>query len=77
MGNRHVPIISGVVALGIGAALMFAVGSWWAWLIGMPFAIYGWMSLKLGFSSSDDEIAAMTTLDPMSKKVKDRIRDRL
>lgn len=77
MTNRHVPVIYGVVFLGIGAALILGVGSWWAWIIGMPIGIFGWMSLKLGFSASDDEVAAMTSMDPMSKKVKERIQDHL
>jgi hypothetical protein len=77
MANRHVPIITGVVCLGIGAALILGVGSWWAWLIGAPLGIFGGMSLKMGFSASDDEVAAMTSMEPMTTEMKDRVRDRL
>jgi hypothetical protein len=77
MTNRYVPIITGTVCLGIGATLIFGIGSWWAWLIGTPIGIFGWMSLKMGFSAADDEVAAMTSFDPMSKEMKQRIQDRL
>ncbi len=77
MTNRHVPIIYGVVCFGIGLTLTVGINSWWAWLIGMPIGVFGLMSLKLGFSASDDEVAAMTRFEPMSKAMKHRILDRL
>lgn len=77
MANRHVPIIYGVVCLGIGAALILGVGSWWAWLLGLPIGIFGWMSLRLGFSASDDEVAAMTSMEPMPTEMKARVRERI
>lgn len=77
MANRHVPIITGAICASIGAGLILGVGSWWAWLIGVPFGIYGWTCLKFGFTAQDDELVAMTSFKPMSKATKDRIRDRL
>ncbi len=77
MTNRHVPIITGVVGLGIGAGLVFGLGSWWAWLLGVPIAIFGWMSLNMGLSATDDEVAAMTSMEPMSAELKSRVQDRI
>lgn len=77
MTNRHVPIITGIVSFTIGAALVFGFGSWWAWLIGLPFVIFGSASLKMGFTAPDDEIAAMTSFSPLSKQMDERITKRI
>jgi urea transporter len=79
MANRHVPIITGVVCLSIGAALIIVVGSWWAWILGSPFVIYGWICLKLGVTMSDDELSAVTgraaISDAMNERIKHRVDD--
>ena len=76
--NRHVPIITGVVAIAIGLAIGLADFGWWKYVVGAVFLWFGWAALKTGFSASDQEIEELTNSDiPMSEDTTRRFKDRL
>jgi len=77
-GNRHVPIITGVVAIAVGFAIGLADFGWWKYVVGAVFLWFGWASLKTGISATDQEIEELTDLNkPMSDETSKRFKDRL
>lgn len=75
--NRHVPLITGVVAIGVALWLIFAFSGWWKYVVGGLLLWFGWASLKTGVSATDREIEELTGPGPMSKKTEERFKDRL
>lgn len=77
MLNRYVPLITGVVAIGIAFWLVIGVSGWWKYLVGGLLLWFGWASIKTGLFATDREINEMTGPGPMSKKTEERFKDRL
>ena len=77
MGNRHVPLISGIVSIGIAAWFSYAFDGWWKYLIGGFLLAFGWVSIKTAFFATDTEIAELTSPGPMSEKTEERFKKRL
>ena len=75
--NRHVPLITGVVAIGMALWLVFEFSGWWKYLIIGFLLWFGWVSLKTAVSATDREIEELTGAGPMSKKTEERFKDRL
>lgn len=75
--NRHVPLILGIVSLGLALFLLLKFHSWWIYGLGLCFFIFGWVSIKTFLFASDKEISELTGQSQMSadtdKKFKDRI----
>lgn len=61
MGNRYVPVVTGVASFSAAIALAIFVRDWWAFLVGFFLLYIGWISLKIGFTASDEEIEELTT----------------
>lgn len=74
--QRYVPIISGLI-YSTAAFLLFVVGSWWAFLVGGILAMFGWVSLKTGFSASSKEIDELTGRRPVSEETERKFIERL
>jgi hypothetical protein len=74
MSNRHVPLITGVVALVAGIGL--SVWSLWLTIPGALLLWFGWVSIKTGLGASDEEIAELTGQSSMSETTKQKFSDR-
>lgn len=75
--NRHVPLITGIVALGLAAWLVLGVSGWWRFIPGTLLLAFGWVSLKTAFSASDQELKELTGTGPMSEETRKKLQDRL
>jgi len=76
--NRHVPIITGVVAMAVGLVIGLADFGWWKYIVGAFLLWYGWAALKTGISATDEDIQELTDLNkPMSDETSKRFKDRL
>ena len=72
--NRHVPWIMGAGSLGL-ALWLFTFWNWWHFLLACLLLWFGWESIKLAMSGSDEELQHLTgELIPQS--VKRRTMDR-
>lgn len=74
MSNRHVPLITGVVALAAGIGL--SVWNLWLAIPGALLIWFGWVSLKTGMRASDEEIAELTGRAALSETTKQKFSDR-
>ena len=72
--NRHVPWIMSVGALAL-AFWLFSFWSWWQFLVGMLFFLFGWHSIKTALFASDKELHELTG-EAMSEETKRKIMDR-
>jgi hypothetical protein len=75
--NRHVPFITGVVAIGVAIWLGVAFSGWWKFLVGGFLLWFGWVALKIGISATDRETEELTESGPVSKKTEDRLKSRM
>ena len=77
MGNRHVPFICGIFAIGAAAWLTFGFEGWWRFLVGPFLLAFGWDSLKTAIWATDTEIHELTTPGPVSRKTNERFQKRI
>ena len=42
--NRHVPLITGIVALGLAAWFVLGFSGWWRYVLGTVLLAFGWVS---------------------------------
>jgi uncharacterized membrane protein len=79
--RRHVPIIAGLVCFGVFAFLMFKWPGFgfWSTVLGAPFLVFGWVSVRFGFSASDKEVREMTDphLRPPSRETSEGVSEKL
>ena len=75
--NRHVPLITGVVALGLAAWLILGFSGWWRYIPGTLLLAFGWVSLKTGLFASKQELQELTGTGPMSEETRRKLEDRL
>lgn len=75
--NRHVPLITGIVALGLAAWLMLGFSGWWRYIPGTLLLAFGWVSLKTALFASNQELKELTGADPMSDETRKKLEDRL
>lgn len=75
MSNRHVPIITGTVAIAAGVGM--ALWSMWLVIPGALLLWFGWASLKTGLFASDQEISELTADAPMSDATAQKFEERL
>jgi hypothetical protein len=76
MGNRHVPFLSGLAALGLAVWITLSFTGWWRYIVGTLLLAFGWVSLKTAIFATDREIHELTTPGPVSKKTEERLKDR-
>ena len=50
--NRHVPLITGIVSIGLAAWLMLSFSGWWRYVPGTLLLAFGWVSLKTAIFAS-------------------------
>ncbi len=67
VSNRYVPLISGVVAMGLAAWVAFSFDGWWTYLVGPLLFLFGWRFLRIGLTATDKQIHELTTPGPMSR----------
>lgn len=75
--NRHVPLITGIVALGLAAWLVLGFSGWWRYIPGTLLLAFGWVSLKTALFASNQELKEMTGTGPMSEETRKKFEDRL
>ena len=75
--NRHVPVITGVVAIGLAAWLVLGVSGWWRYIPSTLLLAFGWVSLKTALCASDQELKELTGTRPISEEVRKKFEDRL
>lgn len=75
--KRHVPLVTGIVSVGLSLVLFFADLGWWRFLAGGFLLAYGWASIKTSLLASDKEIVEMTTDVPLSDETAKRFQDRI
>ncbi len=75
--NRHVPLIMGIVALGLAAWLALGFSGWWRYIPATLLLAFGWVSLKTALFASDQELKELTGTGPMSEETRKKFQDRL
>lgn len=75
--NRHVPLITGVIALGLAAWFLLGFSGWWRYIPATLLLAFGWVSLKTGLSASDQELTELTGSGPVSEETWKKFEDRL
>lgn len=75
--NRHVPLITGLVAIAAAIWLALAFSGWWKFLAGGFLLWFGWVSLKTGIFATYREIQELTQSGPVSKKTGERLKNRM
>ena len=75
--NRHVPLITGIVALGLAAWLALGFSSWWRYIPVTLLFAFGWVSLKTALFASNQELKELTGTGPMSEETRKKFQDRL
>lgn len=76
-GNRHVPLIMGVMAIGIAIWLVLSFSGWWRYIPATLLLMFGWPSLKTAFFASDKEIEELTGRGAMSDETRKNFEDRI
>lgn len=76
-GNRHVPLIMGVVSIGIALWLIFGFSGWWRYIPATLLLMFGWPSLKTAFFASDTGIEELTGTGAMSEEPRKKFEDRI
>jgi len=75
--NRHVPVITGVVAIGLAAWLALGFSGWWRYIPGTLLLAFGWVSIKTAVFASPKELQELTGEGPVSEETKRKLQDRL
>ena len=75
--NRHVPLITGVITLGLAAWVILGFSGWWRYIPGTLLLAFGWVSLKTGLFASKQELRELTGTGPMSEETRRKLEDRL
>lgn len=76
-GNRHVPLIMGVVSIGLATWLVLGFSGWWRYIPATLLLMFGWPSLKTAFFASDKEIEELTGTGLMSDETRKKFEDRI
>ena len=75
--NRHVPLITGVITLGLAAWVILGFSGWWRYIPGTLLLAFGCVSLKTGLFASKQELRELTGTGPMSEETRRKLEDRL
>ena len=75
--NRHVPLITGIVAIGLAAWLVLGFSGWWRYIPGTLLLAFGWVSIKTTIFASPRELQELTGEGPVSDETKQNFQDRL
>lgn len=75
--NRHVPLITGIVATGLAAWFVLGFSGWWRYIPDILFLAFGWASLKTGLFASKQELEELTGTGPISEETRQKFKDRL
>ena len=57
--NRFISFSFGIVVISIGSCVGFFFGGW-AWLIAALIISFGWMSIKVGLRSTEEDLEQLT-----------------
>jgi len=68
MKLRIVPLVMGIIQIGIALLISIIFHAWWAYLISAPILGLGIQSMKVVFSASEDELEELTGDGPLSNK---------
>jgi hypothetical protein len=77
VGNRHVPFICGIFAIGLATWVVFNFEGWWRFLIGAFLLAFGCASIKTAIWATDTEISELTKPGPVSRKTNEKFQERL
>jgi len=75
--NRHVPTITGIVALSAAAWFLLYFSGWWRFIPGTLLLAFGWVSLKTGLFASQKELDELTGTGPVSEDTRRKFEDRV
>ncbi len=75
--NRHVPFITGIVAIGLAVWFVLGFSGWWRYIPGTLLLAFGWVSLKTALFASKKELEELTGTGPMSEETRRKFEDRL
>ena len=71
------PLITGIVALGLAAWLVLGFAGWWRCIPGTFLLAFGWVSLKTALFASNQELKELTGTGPMSEETRKKFENRL
>lgn len=75
--NRLVPLIMGILSIGIALWLIINFSDWWKFIPAVLLLAFGWPSLKTAIFATDREIKELTGEDPMSEETEKKFKDRI
>ena len=75
--NRHVPIITGIAALGAAAWFMLYFSGWWRFIPSTLLLAFGWVSIKTRLFASQKELEELTGTGAVSEDTRRKFQDRL
>ncbi|MCR9062131.1 MAG: hypothetical protein NXI02_32765 [Rhodobacteraceae bacterium] len=74
--RRYVPLVTGLLSLGLAGWLVVGPFAWWKGIIGAFLVLFGWGSMKTGLFATDAEIAELTSPGPASEETMKKLEDR-
>lgn len=75
--NRHVPFITGVLALGLAAWVALGFSGWWRYIPGTLLPAFGLVSLETALFPFGRELKDLTGSGPMSEGICKNFEDRI
>ena len=75
--NRHIPLITGIVAIGLVAWLFLGFSGWWRYIPGTLLLAFGWVSINTAVFASQKELDELTGQSLVSEETKRKFQDRL
>src|SRR5205823_2234154 len=73
---RYVPLIWGLLFVGIAIGLVIWVSGWWRYIPSAILLWLGWQSAKTTLFASDNEIKELTSKGPLSDETMRKFRER-
>ena len=75
--HRHVPWVTGVVQVVIGALVVWKFDGWWTYVVGGILLWLGILAIRTGLVASDQELAELTNEGDVSEETKKKFFDPL
>jgi hypothetical protein len=77
MRKRLIPLIIGILSMGLAFLAVISFEGWWKFLFAVPMLAFGWPSIKTALFAPDKEIAELTGELPMTDETVDKLKDRV